>query len=144
MRLSACRSSVTTAAKPCSHSQEPLFAGEELELIQPGQAPYVFRAENVSDDEGHEARAVQRAADARALCVPVQGERVGDFAEGQGTARVKQTVRVRRQEFSCFISGGAQSAPFFFIRCRPLGRRTLCAPAEKRSSLSAPIFSLLL
>ena len=28
------------------------FDGEELELIQPGQAPYVFRAENVTDDEG--------------------------------------------------------------------------------------------
>ena len=25
---------------------------QELELIQPGQAPYVFRAENVTDDEG--------------------------------------------------------------------------------------------
>ena len=30
------------------------FDGEELELIQPGQAPYVFRAENVTDDEGTE------------------------------------------------------------------------------------------
>ena len=64
------------------------FDGEELELIQPGQVPYVFRAENVTDDEGTEARAVQRAADARTLCVPVQGQRVGHFAEGQGTAGI--------------------------------------------------------
>ena len=28
------------------------FDGEELELIQPGQAPYVFRAAGVTDDEG--------------------------------------------------------------------------------------------
>ena len=40
-----------SGAKPRSAPQEPL-RWEELELIQPGQAPYVFRAENVTDDEG--------------------------------------------------------------------------------------------
>ena len=30
------------------------FDGEELELIQPGQAPYTFCAKNVTDDEGTE------------------------------------------------------------------------------------------
>ena len=28
------------------------FDGEELELIQPGRAPYVFRAQGATDDEG--------------------------------------------------------------------------------------------
>ena len=55
-----CRDEVNKVSpRECDDSGKAVFAlknrffdGEELELIQPGQAPYVFRAENVTDDEG--------------------------------------------------------------------------------------------
>ena len=79
---------MTTAAKPCSHSRTA-FDGEELELIQLGQAPYVFRAENVTDDEGTKRELFNVPQMRVHFAFPFKvSEEWGHFAEGQGTARI--------------------------------------------------------
>lgn len=109
------------------------FDGEELELIQPGQAPYVFRAENVTDDEGTKRELFNVPQMRVHFAFPFK---VSEWAilrkvkDGQS----KQTdEEVRRQEFFClqFSRGQHSVRPFSLSVAGPLGRAHTVRPLRK-------------